>query len=69
MTDLGKLLIKLAMRKETESDAKFEELLKSCDKPEALFKVIHGTDAAAGSNFAGTIYELIMKLLGKKFNR
>jgi len=30
-----------------------------------MFKVIHGKDAEADANFSGTVYELIMKLLGK----
>lgn len=30
-----------------------------------MYKVIHGTDAEAEANFSGTVYELIMKLLGK----
>lgn len=65
MSHLGVLLTKLAIRKEAETNEKLIEEIKPCVAPKDLYKVIHGADADGGANFAGTIYELIMKLLGK----
>jgi len=59
------LLTKLAIRKEVETNEKLIEELKPCVSPKDLYKVIHGADPDGAANFAGTVYELIMKLLGK----
>lgn len=65
LTDLGVLLVKLAIRKEADTHEKLIEEIKTCVAPKDMYKVIHGKEADSGANFAGTVYELIMKMLGK----
>jgi len=69
LSDLGVLLVKLAMRKEADTHEKILDEIKPLIAPKDLYKVIHGKEAESGVNFEGTIYEFIMKLLGNVVSR
>jgi len=64
LSDLGILLVKLAVRKEADTHEKILDEIKPLIAAKDLFKVIHGKEPESGTNFEGTIYEFIMKLLG-----
>jgi len=69
LSDLGFLLTQLAKRKPAETDEALIQELKPCVSPKDLYRVIHGESPDSSANFAGTIYEFIMKLLGKVIPR
>lgn len=62
---MGILLIQLSIREELDTNEKLLEKLRPVIAGKDIYKIIHEKDAPEGANFAGTFYEMILKLLGK----
>lgn len=43
--------------------------IKTLTSAKDVYKLIHGKDAEGKASYAGTIYDLIMKLLGKLYSK